>query len=119
MENYVGAVKQVVARYPAHTLYGFQPRLGERIPAPYHYQHPAARRHQSISGPRRSHMVDPDIGVIQRIEPPDGEAFFRYKYPPLRRTKIQPVSVRAERRVVRAMQLEVSTPSWPMFLLMT
>ena len=21
-------------------------------------------------------MVDPDIGVIQRIEPPDGEAFF-------------------------------------------
>ncbi len=51
--------------------------------------------------------------------PPMGEAFFRYKYPPLRRTKIQPVSVRAERRVVRAMQLEVSTPSWPMFLLMT
>ena len=51
--------------------------------------------------------------------PTMGKAFFRYKYPPLRRTKIQPVSVRAERRVVRAMQLEVSTPSWPMFLLMT
>ena len=44
--------------------------------------------------------------------PTMGKAFFRYKYPPLRRTKIQPVSV-------RAMQLEVSTPSWPMFLLMT
>ena len=48
----IGAVKQVVARYPAHTLYGFQPRLGERIPAPYHYQHPPA-----VTNPSPDHAV--------------------------------------------------------------
>ena len=42
-----------------------------------------------------------------------------YRYPPQRSRKIQPVSVRAESSVVRAIQLDVSTPSWPIFLLMT
>ena len=42
-----------------------------------------------------------------------------YKYPPLRSKKIHPVSVRAESSVVAAMQLDVSTPSWPIFFAMT
>ena len=73
----------------------------------------AVSRKRDIAG--NAALISPLRGQLS----PMGEAFFRYKYPPLRRTKIQPVSVRAERRVVRAMQLEVSTPSWPMFLLMT
>ena len=42
-----------------------------------------------------------------------------YKYPPLRSKKIHPVSVRAESSVVAAMQLDVSTPSWPIFFAIT